>query len=69
MKVISWVDIFDKYKGLWVALKDDHKTVVASSKNPTVVYEEALKLGIKIPYLFKVPQESLPYVGSFLSVK
>ena len=36
---IDWTKIYKKYKGLWVALKDDYTTVVASGKTP----EEALK--------------------------
>jgi predicted RNase H-like HicB family nuclease len=29
---IDWSKIYKKYKGLWVALKNDEKTVVASGK-------------------------------------
>ena len=69
MKPINWTHIFEKYPGKWVALKSDHKTVVASSEDAKKVYEEAKKAGVAIPFLFKVPKESLPYVGGLSSVK
>jgi hypothetical protein len=31
---IDWTQIYQKYKGLWVALKDDEKTVVGSGESP-----------------------------------
>lgn len=40
---IDWSKVYKKYKGLWVALKDDYITVVGSGKTP----EEALKLAKK----------------------
>ena len=29
---IDWTQIYEKYKGLWVALKDDEQTVISSGK-------------------------------------
>lgn len=69
MKAINWTTIFEKYPGKWVALKSDHKTVVSSSEDAKKAYKEAKKKGIAIPFLFKVPKESLPYVGGLSSVK
>ena len=60
---IDWSKIYNNYKGLWVALKDDYTTVVASAKTP----EEALKLsmekGITDPFLTRVPEKLLPFAG------
>ena len=39
MKAIDWSKISIKYKGLWVALKDDEITVISSGKT----LEEAAK--------------------------
>lgn len=69
MKPIDWKPIFKKYPGKWVALEEDHKTVVASSKDAKKAFEKAKKAGVEIPFLFKVPKESLPYVGGFSSVE
>lgn len=35
--------IFDKYKGLWVALDETLKKVISSDKNVDRVYRQALK--------------------------
>lgn len=63
MKQIDWNDLFIHYKGLWVALEQEQKSVVSSGKNAKQVYEEAKKKGIEIPTLVKVPTKFLPYVG------
>ena len=55
--------IFEKYKGMWVALDDSLKKVISSDKNADKVYKAALEKGYKKPTLFKVPQENLPYFG------
>lgn len=60
---IDWTKIFNKYKGLWVALKDDNKTVVASGKTVKEVMEKAKKRGFQEPILFKVPTKIVLYIG------
>ncbi len=60
---IDWTKIYKKYKGLWVALKDDEKTVVASGKTVKEVLKKAQKSGHKIPILTKMPERLVPYVG------
>ncbi len=64
---IDWTDIYKAYKGLWVALKDDEKTVVASGTSVHEVIELAKKQGFDNPILFRVPTEVVPFVGSFWS--
>ncbi|MBI2007281.1 MAG: hypothetical protein HYS83_01070 [Candidatus Blackburnbacteria bacterium] len=63
MQTINWAPIFEKYPGMWVALKEDEKTVIAVSKSPKTAFANARKAGIKVPILLRVPTESLPYVG------
>ena len=65
MKQIKWTDLSKNFKGLWVALKEDEKTVVSSGKNAKKVYDEALKKGVEVPILYKVPSETGLYVGQF----
>lgn len=60
---IDWTAICKKYKGLWVGLKDDEKTVVASGKSVKEVMGKAKTKGYKTPILFHVPTKILPYVG------
>jgi hypothetical protein len=60
---IDWTKIYKKYKGLWVALKNDEKTVVASGKTAKEAWEKANKKGYKAPILTKMPERLIPYVG------
>ena len=63
MKPISRVLIQRKYPGKWVAFKEDLLTVAGVGRTVKEAAEKAKKTGVKIPYLMKVPKESLPYVG------
>ena len=63
---INWTNICKKYRGQWVALKDDEKTVVASGKTAKQAWEKAQDKGYKKPIMFRVPTEIIPYVGSFI---
>lgn len=60
---IDWTNIYRKYKGLWVALKSDEKTVVASGKTAKEVWDKARKKGFQKPILTRMPSKLLPYVG------
>ena len=63
MKVIDWTPIYKKYKGMWVALAGDEKTVVASAKSVKETIQLASKNGETKPILLKVPLKQLTYVG------
>lgn len=60
---IDWTNIYKKYKGLWVALKEDQKTVITSGKSVKDVMSKSLQLGFKEPILFRVPIKAVPYIG------
>ena len=62
---IDWTHIYRKYKGLWVALKDDEVTIVASGKTVKSVMQNSKKEGFDTPILFKVPARIIPYIGAF----
>lgn len=62
---IDWTEICKKYKGLWVGLKEDEVTVVASGKTAKEVMARAKDKGYPKPILLRVPTEVLPYVGGF----
>ncbi len=64
---IDWTKIYKKYKGLWVALKEDKKTVVASGKTVKEVMAKSQRKGFSQPILFRVPIKIIPYIGSFWS--
>ena len=60
---IDWTEIFEKYKGLWVALEKDEETVIASGKTAKEALEEAHKKGYEKPILARMPEELVAYVG------
>jgi len=60
-----WIENLQKYRGKWVALDEDEKTVVASDEKAKNAYNSAVKKGVKLPILFKVPSVLAPYIGSF----
>ena len=55
--------VYKKYKGQWVALKDDEVSVIANGEKAKDVWEKAVKKGFKNPIIFKVPSKLMPYVG------
>jgi len=59
---IDWTEIYKTYKGKWVALADDEKTVIAYGTNASKVWNEARKKMSK-PILMQVPSELIAYVG------
>jgi len=65
---IDWTKIYQKYKGLWVALKDDEKTVVASGNTVKEAVNKAKERGYQNPIMFRVPTKVMPYVGGFSSL-
>lgn len=62
---IDWTNIYKKYKGLWVALKEDETTVISSGKTVNGVMEKSKKKGFNSPILFRVPAKVIPYIGAF----
>jgi len=62
---MNWTHLYKKYKGLWVALKDDHKTIITSGKTAKEALLKARKQGIQDPFLNYVPKRLTAFVGSF----
>ena len=60
---IDWTEIYTQYKGLWVALKEDEVTVVASGKTAKEAWEEARARGYKKPILTHMPERIATYIG------
>lgn len=61
---IDLTNIYRKYKGLWVALKEDKVTVVASGQTINEALNEAKNKGFGDPILFKVPTRIIPQIGT-----
>ena len=60
---IDLTKVFKKYKGQWVAFKEDEKTVIGNGKTAKEAYEKALNKGYKSPILARMPTELLNYIG------
>lgn len=65
MPAIDWTNLFEQYKGLWVALKDDEKTVVGSGKTLKEALEHANVSGFPQPIVTRVPEKLVTYIGSY----
>ena len=61
---IDWTTIFEKYKGLWIALNDDEQTVVGSGKTLEEALEEASKNGYDEPIVTRMPEDLIPFFGA-----
>jgi hypothetical protein len=64
MSAIDWTKIVNKYKGLWVALKDDEVTVISSGNTAKEAWDKAQNKGFKKPILAHMPLHNLPFIGS-----
>jgi len=63
MTAIDWTKIYRKYKGLWVALKDDEKTVISAGKTLRETEKKAQEKGFSKPIFMKVPQKAEYFAG------
>lgn len=60
---INWTKIYTEYKGKWVALKSDEKTVLDSSDSLSELISKSEKKGYKDQIYTKVPLEITPQIG------
>lgn len=63
---IDWTRIVKKYKGQWVALKDDNKTVIASGPTLKVAIDKAKEKGYSDPIMTRMPNEIVSFAGSWV---
>lgn len=63
MSAVDWSKIWKKYRGLWVVLKSDEKTVIASGKTAKEALKKAEEKGEKNPIITKMPPKLIGYVG------
>lgn len=60
----DWTDLFRKYKGLWVALAEDEETVLGVGETVRDALEQAKKKTSETPFLTRMPEKLVPYVGA-----
>jgi hypothetical protein len=66
MKTIDWSSIYKKYKGKWVALAEDEKTVLSFGTSAKVIIKKSHDAGYKNPIITKMPQKLITCVGAGL---
>jgi hypothetical protein len=60
---VDWRKLYKKYRGLWVALKADEKTVIGSGKTAREAWQKAQKARYAKPILTRMPERLVTYVG------
>lgn len=60
----DWTKLIKAYKGLWVALAEDETTVLGAGKTVNAALLAAKKKSPKMPFLTRVPEKIVSYVGS-----
>ena len=60
---IDWTSLFNKYKGQWLALETDEKTVLANGKTAKEVFKKAQKKGYDKPIITRMPSQLVTHVG------
>lgn len=60
---MNWEKIYKKYAGLWVAMKDDEKTVVGSGKTAKTALKKAIVKGFDNPILNYIPKKQFTFIG------
>ena len=63
MRFIDWTKLYEKYKGLWVALDGDNETVVGKGATAEQALEEAKSKGFAEAALTYIPQEVIAFAG------
>jgi hypothetical protein len=60
----DWTKLVRAYKGLWVALAEDETTVLGTGKTVRIALDSAKKKSNKMPFLTRVPERIVSYVGN-----
>jgi hypothetical protein len=59
MAARDWSKLYKKYRGQWVALKNEEMTVIASGPTLREVMKETSRLGYSHPHVAKMPTDLL----------
>jgi hypothetical protein len=60
---IDWTEIYNNYKGRWVALEDDEQTVVGSGESARGALAQARENGYEQPILTRMPEDSMTFIS------
>jgi hypothetical protein len=59
----DWSKLYEKYKGLWVAMLDDESSIVGSGSTLNEAINQAKQGGHKDPIMMRVPKTLDTLVG------
>jgi len=59
----DWSKLYQKYRGQWVALKDDHVTPIVAGASRADVKTKAAELGYPKPFVVKMPDDLMAFAG------
>jgi hypothetical protein len=65
---IDWTNLFNKHKGMWVAIADDETTVIAAAATAKEALATSVECGLANPILFRVPDTLEAFAGYEISV-
>ena len=65
---INIIKAYKKYRGQWVAFKDDQKTVISSGKTAKEAYNKAIAKGFDSPILSHMPSELVKGFFEFFKI-
>ncbi len=60
---LNWSKLYQQYKGQWIALKEDERSVIVSGRTAKHVFDEARKKGYQQPIITFMPRELNPLIG------
>ena len=63
MAAKDWSKIYQQYKGMWVALKEDEVTVVGAGPTLKEALRKASEAGYPHPIVTKMPRELIYFAG------
>ena len=63
MRPLNRTHLADKYRGKWLALKADRKTVVSTGDSVREVLATAAKKGTEHPVITRMPRSVRSFVG------
>ena len=64
MRALDRTAMAKKYKGKWVALRADRKTVIGSGSTAKQVMAIARKKGVDTPIITRMPRVIRPFIGA-----
>ena len=60
---INWTNLQKKYRGKWLALASDERTVLGAGNTAKEALKKAKDKSMETPFLTRMPKKIVAYVG------